>query len=121
MTTNFWGDDPLYSLPPLTDGDLIDVHSYGQGEELSKNAHFQGNFLAWIAMGQVYGKPLTVSEWNVEYPNVDRFTGPLFVASIASLQGWDASMIYNYSQMAFSAESRPRRSGPPITIRRSRR
>ena len=28
-TTNLWGNDPLFALPPLTDGDLIDVHSYG--------------------------------------------------------------------------------------------
>ena len=35
-TTNFWGSDPLFSLPPLTDGDLIDVHSYGESEELEQ-------------------------------------------------------------------------------------
>ncbi len=106
-TTNFWGKDELFALPPLTDGDLIDVHSYGKDDELGKDAHREGNFLGWIAMGQVYGKPLTVTEWNVEYPTVDRFTGPLFVASIASLQGWDAPMIYNYSQSGFPANHGP--------------
>jgi hypothetical protein len=106
-TTSLWGEDPLYSLPPLTDGDLIDTHSYGQGEELTKNAHFQGNFLTWIAMGQAYGKPLSVTEWNVEYPNADRFTAPLFTASIASLQGWDAPMIFAYSQGNFSPNPGP--------------
>jgi hypothetical protein len=106
-TTNLWGEDPLFSLPSLCDGDLIDVHSYGQREELDKNAHFEGNFLGWVAMGQVHGKPLSVTEWNVEYPNPDRCIGPLFVASIASLQGWDAPMIYNYSQMPFSANPGP--------------
>ena len=54
-------------------------------------------------MGQVYGKPLTITEWNVPFPTVDRFTAPLYVASIASLQGWDAPMIYNYSQAALTA------------------
>jgi hypothetical protein len=107
VPTNFWGADPLFSLPPLTDGDLIDVHTYGQGEELGKNARSQGNFLTWAAMAQVYGKPLTITEWNVEYPNVDRFVGPLFVASMASLQGWDAPMIFNYSQAEFSANPGP--------------
>ena len=107
VTTSLWGGNPLFSLPSLCDGDLIDIHSYGQGDELSKNAHTQGNFLGWIAMGQVFGKPLSISEWNVEYPNVDRFVGPLFVASVGSLQGWDAPMIYNYSQMEFSADPAP--------------
>lgn len=107
VTTNFWGEDPLFALPSLTDGDMIDVHSYGQGEELGKNAHYQGNFLSWIAMGQVYGKPLSVSEWNVEYPNTDRFIAPLYVAGIASLQGWDAPMLYNYSQSPFNPNPDP--------------
>ncbi len=102
-TTNFWGDDPMFALAPLTDGDVIDVHSYGGKEEFDRNAHYQGNYLAWIAMGQVYGKPLTITEWNVPYPFVDRFTAPLHVASIASLQGWDAPMIYNYSQAGLTA------------------
>ena len=58
-------------------------------------------------MGQVYGKPVSVTEWNVPYPTADRFTAPLYVASVASLQGWDAPMIYNYSQGEFSANPRP--------------
>ena len=45
-----------------------------------------------------HGKPLTITEWNVEYPKNDRFTAPLYLASIAALQGWDAPMIYTYSQ-----------------------
>ncbi len=106
-TTNFWGGDPLFSLPPLTDGDLIDVHSYGVSEEFDKNAHYDGTFVDWIAMGQVYGKPLSVTEWNVPYAQTDRFVSPLYVASIASLQGWDAPMIYTYSQMFFSANPGP--------------
>ena len=32
---------------------------------------------------------------------------PLYVASIASLQGWDAPMLYNYSQSGLVARSRP--------------
>jgi hypothetical protein len=106
-TTSFWGDDPLYSLPSLTDGGVIDVHAYGVSEEFDRNAHYQGTFVDWIVMGQVYGKPLTVTEWNVPYPNADRFTSPLYVASLASLQGWDASMIYNYSQMPYQPNPRP--------------
>ena len=102
-TTNFWGDESLYSLPPLADGDVIDVHSYGESEAMSANAHYQGNYMSRIGAAQVYGKPLTITEWNVPYPNLDRFTAPLYMASIASLQGWNMPMIYNYSQAALSA------------------
>src|SRR5262249_27932332 len=102
-TTNFWGGNELYSLPVLTDGDWIDVHSYGNAEEFGKDAHPQGNMPAYVAMCQVSGKPLSVTEWNVPFPAADRFTAPLAVASFACLQGWDAPMIYNYSQAALSA------------------
>ena len=105
-TTNFWGNEPIYSLPALTDGDVIDVHSYGTSEAMSTNPSFDPNYLAWIAAAQVYGKPLTITEWNVEYPSVDRFTAPLYLASIAALQGWDAPMLYNYSQAVLTAPPR---------------
>lgn len=97
-TTNFWGGHPLFSLAPLTDGDVIDVHSYGTAESLSKNPHYEENFLDWIAMAQVCDRPVTITEWNVEYPSADRFVAPLWMASIASLQGWDAPMLFAYSQ-----------------------
>ncbi len=41
------------------------------------------------------------------YPETDRFTSPLYVASIAALQGWDAPMLYNYSQGPLSAPGHP--------------
>jgi hypothetical protein len=106
-TTNFWGEDPLFSLPPLTDGDVIDVHCYGASEAMDVNAHYQGNYVSWIAGGQVYGKPLTITEWNVEYPKTDRFTSPLYMASVAALQGWDAPMLFTYSIFAFDSRLRP--------------
>jgi hypothetical protein len=106
-TTNYWGDDALYSLPALTDGAVIDAHSYGVAEALSVNARYEANYLSWIAAAQVSGKPLTVTEWNVPFPATDRFTAPLYVSSIASLQGWDAPMIYNYSQGGFRDRARP--------------
>ena len=106
-TTNYWGNESLFSVPSLTDGDVIDVHSYGQSESISTNPRRDANFLHWIAAAQVYGKPLTITEWNVQYPQVDRFTAPLYLASIAALQGWDAPMIYNYSQASISAPGQP--------------
>ena len=98
-TTNLWGSNTLFSLPALTDGDVVDVHAYGKAEALSANPRLQANFLTWAASAHVQGKPLVISEWNVEYPEIDRFTAPLYVASVASLQGWDAPMLYNYSQV----------------------
>ncbi|MEJ7637145.1 MAG: hypothetical protein WKF75_03925 [Singulisphaera sp.] len=84
----------------MADGDVIDVHSYGASEALGVNPRYEANYIAWIAAAQVAGKPLTVTEWNVPYPEIDRFTAPLYIAGMASLQGWDAPMIYNYSQLA---------------------
>ncbi len=102
-TTNFWGVNPISSLPSLTDGDVIDVHSYGKSEAMDGNPRFQANYISTIAGGQVHGKPLSITEWNVEYPQVDRFTAPLYVASIAALQGWDAPMLFTYSMSPLKA------------------
>jgi len=98
-TTNSWGGMGLAGLPSLTDGGIIDVHAYGTTEELSRNPRFNPGFLSWAGAARVAGKPLSITEWNMEpFPTADRFTSPLFVASIASLQGWDAIMLYGYSQ-----------------------
>jgi len=105
-TTQMWGGMSLYGLPPLTAGGIIDVHSYGQTEVLSANPRFKDNYVTYLASGQAYGKPVSITEWNVPYPKVDRFTAPLYVASISALQGWDAPMIYNYSQRTFGKPSR---------------
>jgi hypothetical protein len=97
-TMNYWSGCALFSLPSLTDGDIIDVHSYGRSEELSKNPRYEASFLSEIGAAQVQGKPLSITEWSVPYPKTDRFTAPLYFASIAALQGWDMPMIFNYSQ-----------------------
>lgn len=100
--TNHWGAAPLYSLASLQVGDLVDVHAYGEAEALSANPRAQGNFIAWIGAAQIAGKPLSISEWNVAYPARDRFTAPLYVAAIAALQGWDAPMLFAYTQEALA-------------------
>ena len=98
-TTNSWGFMGLAGLPSLTDGNLVDVHSYGKPEEIYYNPRFNPGFLTWIGAAQVTGKPLAVSEWNLgTFPVADRYMTPLFTASIADLQGWDAMMLYGYSQ-----------------------
>jgi hypothetical protein len=98
-TTSSWGKDSLVSLPALTTGDLIDVHSYGGPGTLEKNPLLFPNLVDWIASAQVVGYPLTVSEWNDEpFPTQDRHVLPLYVAATASHQGWDALMQFAYTQ-----------------------
>lgn len=100
-STNYWGDSWMCAVPALTAGTVIDVHTYGEAEALSTDPRYAANFLCQIAAAHVYGKPLTITEWNVAYPAIDRFTAPAYMASVACLQGWDAPMIYNYSQIGF--------------------
>lgn len=108
VTTSSWGFNPLSSLPALTVGDSVDVHSYGGVGELKKNPVYAANMIHWIALAQVVDRPLSVSEWNVErFPVPDRHAIPLYVAGSASLQGWDALMQYAYSQGALSTPGAP--------------
>ncbi|WP_165070101.1 glycosyl hydrolase family 5 [Paludisphaera rhizosphaerae] len=106
-TTNTWGDAGLANLAALADGDVIDVHAYGEAEWLGSNPRTDASFAAWIGAGQVSGKPTTISEWNVPFPAVDRFAAPLYVAALSAFQGWDAPMIYNYSQDPLQTPSGP--------------
>lgn len=106
-TTNFWGDDRLWALPALTVGDVVDAHAYGGPEHLSKDPGDVANFVARIASAQVAGKPLTITEWNVPAPIRDRFTAPVYLASIAALQQWDAPMLYAYLQNPVEPPSQP--------------
>jgi len=104
-TTNSWGRMGLFGLPSLTDGSLIDAHAYGRAEEFKLNPRYTPGFLTWPGATQVTGYPLSITEWNIEpFPAKDRFTTPTFVASIASLQGWDAIMLYGYSQNTLSGK-----------------
>ncbi len=104
-TTSSWGGNGLSSLPALTAGDLIDVHSYGGSGQLEKNPLISEGIVNWIAAGHVVGKPVTVTEWNNEpFPTPDRHSLPLYMAGTASHQGWDALMQYAYSQEPLTGE-----------------
>lgn len=107
-TTSIWGDDPLYSLPSLTDGDIIDAHVYGEIRELDKSPLTRSSMVNWLSMAQVAGKPMSVSEWNVSpFPVPDRHSSPLYIASAARLQGWDAVMLYAYAQEPLNGAGKP--------------
>ncbi len=106
--TNFWGQMTLSGLPSLAAGDFIDAHSYGTPNEVENNPRYRPGMVSWIAAAAVAGKPLTVSEWNLEpFPAFDRASAPLHLASIASLQGWNALIQYAYSQSPMSGTIGP--------------
>jgi hypothetical protein len=108
VTTSTWGGNPLSSLPALTAGNIIDAHAYGGIGELERSPAYASNLVHRIAAARVAGMPLSVTEWNIEaFPAPDRHSIPLYVASSASLQGWNALMQYAYSQEPFGVRETP--------------
>ena len=98
VTTDTWGANPLSSLPSLTDGDIIDAHSYGRVGVLKTNPLHAANLVDWIAAAKIVDHPLSVSEWNVDpFPVPDRHALPLYIAGAADLQGWNALLEFAYS------------------------
>jgi hypothetical protein len=62
----------------------------------------------WLAAARVAGKPLSVTEWNVErFPVPDRHLVPLYIAASARLHGWEAVMQYAYAQRALDGPGTP--------------
>jgi hypothetical protein len=108
VTTSTWGGNSLSSLPSLTLGDIIDVHSYGRPGAIERNPLQGANYVHWLAAGQIAGRPMSVTEWNVSpFPAPDRHSAPLYVAAAAGWQGWDAMMQYAYSQSALKSAGGP--------------
>ena len=108
VTTSTWGSSPLSSLPALTAGSMVDVHAYGRVGELDANPVHAPNMVHWLAASQVAGRPLSVTEWNVEsFPAADRHTVPLYVAGAASHQGWSALMQYAFAQVPLISAGGP--------------
>ncbi len=106
-TTSMWGND-MFSLPALTSGDIIDAHAYGGELEFEKNPLKNGNMVNWLSMAQVAGKPMSVTEWNVSpFPTPDRHSSPLYIASAARIQGWDAVMLFAYAQAPLNDAGSP--------------
>jgi hypothetical protein len=102
-TTSTWGDNPIYSLPSLSVGDVVDVHAYGAEGWMGIDPLVAPNLLHWIQAGKVAGKPSTVSEWNLDGGlAVDRQTLPLYIAASAAHQGVSALMHYAYTQGPFN-------------------
>jgi len=105
-TTSSWGSEPVSSLPALTSGDLIDVHTYDMYGVLEKNPLFFADIADWPGAAHVVGYPVTVSEWNAApFPIEDRHVLPLYMAATATHQGWDALMQFAYTQEPPSVNS----------------
>ena len=110
-TTSLWGGESLFSLPALTTGDMVDAHGYANSgifkkSQLHQNPQFDSYFLHWIGQGQVADKPFTVTEYNVEEGSDEdnAYVSVISVASMAAFQGWDATMLYGYSQDGFTGQ-----------------
>ncbi len=98
-TSNFWGGMEMSGLASLSQGDIVDVHSYGKDKDIFKSPQSATNMLANIAVAQVVNRPLSVSEWNIgPAKSDDRLTAPFRMASTASYQGWDTLLLYGYAQ-----------------------
>lgn len=101
VSTSFWGDSPLSSIPALQAGDINDVHAYARPGEIERHPRYKATLIHTIALAHVANRPLTVSEWNMEpFPLNDRHSLPLYVAASASHQGWDAMLHFAYAQEA---------------------
>jgi hypothetical protein len=60
------------------------------------NCGVPGGRLRWLAMYRVAGMPCTVTEFNEAAPNVFAGEAPLYIATYAALQDWDAVFFHNY-------------------------
>jgi hypothetical protein len=106
--TNTWGRMDLSGLTSLSMGDMVDVHVYGRSNEISSSPRFYASASSWIGAAAVAGKPLSVSEWNVErFPFHDRFILPLHIAALSRLQGWAALMQFAYTQAPLLGPAAP--------------
>ena len=105
-TTSMWGrNSSLFSIPALTTGDVVDAHGYAGSDVfkkslLQKDPNYTPNFLHSLGQGQVAGKPFTVTEYNVgqRFDKNSAYIPAVSVATMSAFQGWDAIMLYGYSQ-----------------------
>lgn len=106
-TCHQWTCNYLYTLPALTAGDVLDAHSYAHPDWLRNDPRQRSNALIDLCVSQVNGYPFTITEWNTDPPaggdGTDHNLAAMAfgVASQACLQGWDALMLYGYSQDSF--------------------
>ena len=98
---HIWGMS-AFSLPALTAGDVIDSHAYSRSQFLNVNPRSAAGATGSIVWARLADRPKIVSEYNMDDqgPQLDAFTIMPYTATIAAFQGWDAVMLYAYSQDA---------------------
>lgn len=97
-STSQWSHQPQYCLPSLSAHDIIDVHSYGRFDDISKDPVTSPSWLSFIAAAQLVDRPLSISEWAIEKigSSWDRFNAPFQMAAMACFQDWDAPIYFAY-------------------------
>ncbi len=103
---HIWGNMSAFSLPALTAGDVTDSHAYSRSQFLGLNPRFAASATDSLAWAHLADHPKIVSEYNMEDsgPQLDAFTIMPYTATIAAFQGWDAVMLYAYSQDALKGQ-----------------
>ncbi len=102
---HIWGMS-AFSLPALTAGDVIDSHAYSRSQFLDLNPRFTASATDTLVWAHLADHPKIVSEYNLEDngPQLDSFTIMPYTATMAAFQGWDAVMLYAYSQDALKGK-----------------
>jgi len=59
-----------------------------------------GGKMRWLAMYQVAGKPMSITEYNHSWPNTSAGEAPLYLAVHGARQGWDALYLFAYGHDA---------------------
>ena len=101
---HIWGMS-AFSLPALTAGDVIDSHGYSRAQFLNVNPRSAASATGSIVWARLADRPKIISEYNMEDrgPQFDAFTIMPYTATMAAFQGWDAVMLYAYSQDALKS------------------
>ncbi|MDD3154482.1 MAG: hypothetical protein PHS41_06405, partial [Victivallaceae bacterium] len=89
------------------DMDFANTHYYNEAKRVGpgtypgpqvssevKTSFLHGAFFKNIARAQLVNKPFVVSEWNYTYPGNVRCEGMPIMTALASLNGWDAPLMY---------------------------
>ncbi len=99
---HIWGNMSALSLPALTAGGVIDSHAYSRSLFLGLNPRYSASATDSLAWAHLADRPKIISEYNMEDhgPQLDAFTIMPYTATMAAFQGWDAIMLYAYSQDA---------------------
>ncbi|MCC2095346.1 MAG: hypothetical protein KDJ29_00555, partial [Hyphomicrobiales bacterium] len=98
-TNSFGAPASVAGVPSQSDGGIVAANIYSESGEFAGDPQFAPNLMASVAGMAENSRPFAVTEWNTgRFPNVERSALPVYVASVAALQDWDAMMVYAYSQ-----------------------